>query len=77
MRTTIVEAYPLGADQQPGYDERSIALAQGSQRVFSGLGLWSELEADVCPIHTIHVSDRGHFGFTRLRREQEGLPVVD
>ncbi|MDH3889198.1 MAG: 2-octaprenyl-6-methoxyphenyl hydroxylase [Gammaproteobacteria bacterium] len=76
VRTTIVEAYPLSADQRPGYDERSIALAQGSQRVFSGLGLWSELEADVCPIHTIHVSDRGHFGFTRLRREQEGVPAL-
>ncbi len=76
LRTTIVEAGPSGVDQQPGYDERSIALAQGSQRVFSGLGLWPELENDVCPIHTIHVSDRGHFGFTRLHREQEGVPAL-
>lgn len=76
VRTTVVEADPLGSDQQPGYDERSIALAQGSQRVFSGLGLWSLLEAEACPIHTIHVSDRGHFGFTRLQREQEGVPAL-
>lgn len=76
VRTTVVEAYPLAADQQPGYDERSIALAQGSQQVFSGLGLWQDMEADVCPIHTIHVSDRGHFGFTRLQREQEGVPAL-
>ncbi len=76
VRTTVVEAYPLGADQQPGYDERSIALAQGSQRVFSGLGLWSALEADACPIHSIHVSDRGHFGFMRLCHQQEGVPAL-
>jgi len=76
VRVTIVEASPLRVDQQPGYDERSIALAQGSQRIFSGLGLWSSLQEQVCPIHTIHVSDRGHFGFTRLHREQEGVPAL-
>jgi len=76
VRTCIVEALSADGDQPPGYDERSIALAQGSQRIFAGLGLWSALAADACPIHTIHVSDRGHFGFTRLRREQEGVPAL-
>jgi len=76
VRTCVVEASPLGGDQQSGYDERSIALAQGSQRIFAGLGLWSALQPQVCPIHTIHVSDRGHYGFTRLRREQEGVAAL-
>ncbi|HHJ16005.1 MAG TPA: 2-octaprenyl-6-methoxyphenyl hydroxylase [Gammaproteobacteria bacterium] len=76
LRVTIVEASPFTVDQQPNYDERSIALAQGSQRIFAGLGLWSALQDHVCPIHTIHVSDRGHFGFTRLRREEEGVPAL-
>ena len=76
LRVTVVEAFPLAGDQPAGYDERSIALAQGSQRIFSGLGLWPSLAADVCPIHTIHVSDRGHFGFTRLQREQEGVAAL-
>ena len=76
VRTRVVEAFPLDAAQPPGYDERSIALAQGSQRIFAGLGLWQALAPEVCPIHTIHVSDRGHFGFTRLRREQEGVAAL-
>jgi len=76
VRVTMVEASPVCVDQQPVYDERSIALAQGSQRIFSGLGLWQLLQDQVCPIHTIHVSDRGHFGFTRLRREEEGVPAL-
>lgn len=76
VRVTIVEASPVSVDQQAGYDERSIALAQGSQRIFSGLGLWQPLQEQVCPIHTIHVSDRGRFGFTRLRREEEGVPAL-
>jgi 2-octaprenyl-6-methoxyphenol hydroxylase len=76
VRTRVVEARPFETDQPAAYDERVIALAQGSQRIFAGLGLWAALEADACPIHTIHVSDRGHFGFTRLRREQEGVPAL-
>ncbi|MGI9320795.1 MAG: 2-octaprenyl-6-methoxyphenyl hydroxylase [Thiogranum sp.] len=76
LNVTVVEACPLSVDQQPNYDERSIALAQGSQCIFSALGLWQSLQDEVCPIHTIHVSDRGHFGFTRLRREQQGVPAL-
>jgi 2-octaprenyl-6-methoxyphenol hydroxylase len=76
LRVAVVEAHAFRIDQQPNYDERSIALAQGSQRIFAGLGLWEQLADQVCPIHTIHVSDRGRFGFTRLRREEEGVPAL-
>ena len=77
LAVAVVEASPLfPVDQQPSYDERSIALAQGSQGIFAALGLWESLQDQVCPIHTIHVSDRGHFGFTRLRREEQGVPAL-
>jgi len=76
MQVAVVEAYPFRINEQPNYDERSIALAQGSQRIFSGMGLWDTLADQVCPIHTIHVSDRGHFGFTRLHREEEDVPAL-
>jgi 2-octaprenyl-6-methoxyphenol hydroxylase len=76
LRVAVVEAHALRIDHQPNYDERSIALAQGSQRIFAGLGLWEALADQVCPIHTIHVSDRGRFGFTRLQREEEGVPAL-
>ena len=76
LDVTVVDACPLSVDQQPNYDERSIALAQGSQCILSALGLWQSLQDEVCPIHTIHVSDRGHFGFTRLHREQQGVPAL-
>lgn len=76
VRVAVIEATALSADQQPNYDDRSIALAQGSQQIFSGLGLWERLETQVSPIHTIHVSDRGHFGFTRLRHSEEGVPAL-
>ncbi len=76
VRVTLVESAGFSIDQQPNYDERSIALAAGSQQVFAGLGLWEVLAPNVCPIHTIHVSDRGRFGFTRLRHTEEGVPAL-
>lgn len=76
IRVAIIETAALSVDQQPNYDDRSIALAQGSQQIFTGLGLWDRLEPRVAPIHTIHVSDRGHFGFTRLRHTEEGVPAL-
>jgi len=76
LDVAVVEAHPFRINEQPNYDDRSIALAQGSQRIFAGMGLWDALRDVVCPIHTIHVSDRGHFGFTRLKREQEGVEAL-
>ncbi len=76
VSVAVVEAAPFAGGGQPGYDDRSLALAQGSQRIFTGLGVWSALEPRVCPIKTIHVSDRGRFGFTRLRHDEEGVPAL-
>ena len=54
----------------PGHfddDDRPIALSQGSRRILEGLDLWSNISHYATPIKMVHVSDRGHFGFVRLR----------
>lgn len=66
LRIAVVESWSLGSDRQPSYDDRAIALAYGTRLILEGMGLWEELSAHVEPIRHIHVSDRGHFGFTRL-----------
>ncbi len=76
LRIGVVEAVPFGADSQPSYDDRAIALAQGTRRIFAAMGVWEAMQAEVSPIHTIHVSDRGRFGFTRLERQQEGVEAL-
>lgn len=76
LRIAIVEAVQFEARSVPGYDDRAIALAHGTQRIFSGMGIWERLLEEATPIHRIHVSDRGHPGFTRLDREEEGLPAL-
>jgi len=72
LRIALVEAFPFKSDQQPSYDDRSIALAYGSRRILEGIGLWSQLASQATAIHRIHVSDRGHFGFTRLDCRDSG-----
>lgn len=76
LRVGVVEAVPLTVTEQPGYDDRAIALAQGTQRIFSTLGIWDRLAVSATPIHRIHVSDRGRFGFTHLDRKEEGVEAL-
>ena len=76
LRIAMVEAVQADTRAEPGYDDRAIALAQGTRRIFDGLQLWDALAGEATPIHQIHVSDRGHFGFTRMTREEEGLSAL-
>jgi 2-octaprenyl-6-methoxyphenol hydroxylase len=72
----LIEAFPLKTDSQPSYDDRGIALSYGSQRIFESMGLWSAIAPFTTAIEHIHVSDRGHFGVTRLSAEDEGVPAL-
>jgi 2-octaprenyl-6-methoxyphenol hydroxylase len=77
LRLAVVEAVPLSSTAQPSYDDRAVALAYGSRRIFEGLGLWAEIERlGAYPIEHIHISDRGRFGFTRLHAADAGLPAL-
>ena len=76
LRMALIEAYPPGAEDQPSYDDRAIALAYGSSRIFEAVGVWPAMRGSVEPILDIHVSDRGHFGFTRLSAEEEDVPAL-
>ncbi len=76
LRIAVVEAVQFETRTEPGYDDRAIALASGTQRIFSGMQLWNRFEHESTAIHQIHVSDRGHFGFTRMDRAEEGLPAL-
>lgn len=58
------------------YDDRSIALAYGTRRIFEGMGLWPLLADSTSPIKKIHVSDRGHAGVTRLDCADEGVDAM-
>lgn len=76
LNIAIIEAFPVHSDQQPSYDDRCIALAYGSQRIFESIGLWSQLASHSTAITDIHISDRGHFGVTRLSANDENVPAL-
>ena len=76
LKIAVIEAYELNTDIQPSYDDRTIALSYGSRCIFESMGLWSSLEPQAEAIDTIHISDRGHFGVTRLTKEQEGVAAL-
>lgn len=80
LNIAVIEAYPL-PDQdsltyQPSYDSRATALAYGSRTIYEIMGVWETLKQHLAPIEHIHVSDRGHFGVTRLNAEQENVSAL-
>ncbi len=66
LRIAIIEAIPFRDPAQPSYDDRNIALSQASHRIFTTLGLWSDISQAATPIESIYVSNHGHFGAARL-----------
>ncbi|MAD76147.1 MAG: 2-octaprenyl-6-methoxyphenyl hydroxylase [Rheinheimera sp.] len=66
-RIAIIERQAKAQNSIPAsFDSRSIALAAGSITLLQRWGLWPDLAANACPLEHIWVSDRGHFGKTRL-----------
>jgi len=76
LKVAVIEAHQLDTGAQPSYDDRTIALSYGSRCIFDSMGLWPLLEPYAEAINTIHISDRGHFGVTRLTKEQEGVAAL-
>jgi len=76
VRIAVVEAVEFQSSSQPSYDDRAIALAYGSVRVFQTMGLWEQLSPTASPIKKIHVSDRGHFGIARVDCEKERVDAL-
>lgn len=76
LKLALVEAAAPAVDTVPNYDDRAIALAWGSSRIFSGLGVWQDVSSRAEPIREIHVSEQGGFGFTRLHHAREGVGAL-
>ena len=75
-RIAVVEAFAFEDQAQPSFDDRSIALSYGSARIWQAMGLWDQLQPQIEAIKTIHVSDRGHLGATRLYHDEEGVEAL-
>lgn len=69
-RIALIDAKSL---DQVNKDPRSLALSYGSTQIFEDIGAWP-VASD--PIHDIHVSRRGHFGRTVIKRDEYNVPAL-
>ena len=76
LRIGMIEARPMLANTDADYNERSVALSEGSCRILRGLGVWDEVRENLMAIQTVHISERGRFGVTRLQASHYGLSGV-
>ena len=77
LRVAVIEAVSRRSESQPSYDDRVLAISPGSKCILDTIGIWREIATDaVVPIKTIHVSDRGRFGFTRLNHSRHGTDAM-
>lgn len=76
LKIAVVEAVARAAVQQPSFDDRSTALSRSSQRMFAAMGLWPEIVAASTPIKSIHVSEKGRFGFSHIDAAQQKVEAL-
>ena len=76
VRVAMVEVVARSEPEQPSFDERSTALSRSSQRMFTALDLWDEIKAASTPIQSIHVSEKGRFGFSHIDAEEQKVEAL-
>jgi len=76
LDVVLVEAREARFLEQPSFDARVTALANGSQQILAALNLWPDLKGYAEPIRTIHISERGRFGAARINAAEERVAAL-
>lgn len=77
LNVAIVEPFPPDHEAQPSYNERTVALTWSARQIYSGMGIWSQIQnSQVEPIVDIHVSTRGQSGMTHMSAEDVGTEAL-
>ena len=76
VNVALVESRDPSRLEQPSFDGRVTALANGSQRILAQLDLWAALQASAQPIRSIHIGQRGRFGAARIEAREEGVAAL-
>ena len=63
-------------DYSASFDARSTALSWSSRGIMQKMGIWQSIQQHAQAIGSIHVSDRGHFGLTRLEATEAGVDAL-
>ncbi|CED58874.1 2-octaprenyl-6-methoxyphenyl hydroxylase [Moritella viscosa] len=76
LSIALIDANPPTTCNHPGFDARVIALSYGSQKILTQFNLWDKIAPTATAIKHIHVSDRGHWGITRIDHSEYNLPAL-
>ena len=76
LRVGLVEAQTDEERQASSAGDRALALSRGTVQSLKALGVWDSAAAAAMAIRHIHVSDRGHFGKTRLHAADCGVDAL-
>jgi 2-octaprenyl-6-methoxyphenol hydroxylase len=70
---SMLEARAKGASHK---DTRALALSYGSRLILEKLGVWQAVASKATAINTIHISQRGGLGRTKLTAAEHGLEAI-
>lgn len=80
LSVAVIEASPVldlaAAPWQPSFDARASAISLGTSLHFTDMGVWPAMAEEAAAIRRIHVSERGHFGATRLDAGELGCEAL-
>ena len=76
LRIAIVEANTREQLYTSPAGDRALALAAGTVMMLEALGIWQGISHAATAIKQIHISDRGHFGKTRLSAQKEHVDAL-
>jgi 2-octaprenyl-6-methoxyphenol hydroxylase len=76
LRCAIIEASTPEQLANSPTGDRALALAAGTVKQLDDLGIWQGISHAATAIKNIHISDRGHFGKTRLSAEKEQVAAL-
>lgn len=76
LRIAIVEANTREQLYASPAGDRALALAAGTVMMLDALAIWQGISHAATAIKHIHISDRGHFGKTRLSAQKEHVEAL-
>lgn len=76
LKIALVEANTPQQLENSPLGDRALALSAGTAAELERLGVWQGVVAKATAITNIHVSDRGHFGKSRLSARKENVEAL-
>ena len=74
LKVLLVEAFDFRKPSESDYDDRTLALSEGSCRILAGLGAWEYLAEPATAIRSVRVWEAGRPGRLLLKAGEFDLP---